>query len=69
MAKCIFENLTPEQAKILALWFEGAGEQDCVDWFENKGVRAPITDVGRKGGWKSINGDDVTIYCRGVESD
>ncbi len=29
MAKCIFENLSPEQAKVLAEWFEGQGEQDC----------------------------------------
>ena len=65
MARCIFENLTPEQANILASWFEGQGEQDCVVWFEDRGVKAPMTDVRREGGYKEQHETgDVTVYCR-----
>lgn len=64
MARCIFENLTLEQAKILAHWFEGAGEQDCIYWFEDRDVKSPLTDVGRDGGYMEVSNDDVIVYCR-----
>jgi hypothetical protein len=65
MAKCIFENLTAEQALVLADWFEGQGEQDCVVWFDDRDVPAPLADVSRKGGYKKVTSDgDVMVYCR-----
>ena len=65
MARCIFENLTPEQAATLAEWFEGQGEQDCGVWFDDRGVKSPLADVQRKGGYRQImpNGD-VIVHCR-----
>lgn len=65
MAKCIFENLTPKQAKILSDWFEGQGEQSCYDWFDCRDGKAPLTDVGRKGGYREIlDNGDVIVYCK-----
>lgn len=65
MAKCIFENLSTSQANILAEWFEGQGEQDCVVWFDENGIKAPMTDVRHKGGYKEIlNNGDVIVHCR-----
>lgn len=64
MARCIFENLTLEQAKILASWYEGQGEQDTSYWFEENDLETPMTDVRRKGGYMEIDGDDVIVYCR-----
>jgi len=65
VARCIFENLTPKQASILASWFEGQGEQQCDEWFEINEVPAPLTDVGREGGYSDTqeNGD-VIVYCK-----
>lgn len=65
MARCIFENLTPDQAKILASWFEGQGEQNCEIWFDEHDVKAPLTDVQHPGGYMEIleNGD-VIVYCK-----
>jgi len=65
MARCIFENLTPKQAKVLAEWFEGQGEQDCAIWFDAQDTPSPLTDVQRKGGYREIlpNGD-VVVHCR-----
>jgi hypothetical protein len=70
MAKCIFENLTPKQAKTLAEWFEGQGEQDCDVWFDAHDVETPFTDCQRKGGYKEVlkNGD-VIVYCRNSVND
>jgi len=67
MAKCIFENLTPEQAKILVEWYEGQGEQDAIVWFEcNGNSEVPCADVGRKGGCMKIDKStgDVTLWCK-----
>jgi len=66
MARCIFDGLTLEQAKVLANWFEGQGEQDCITWFEDRGVDSPNTDVARKGGYSEINKDkeEVIVYCK-----
>lgn len=65
MARLIFENLTLEDAKILANWYEGQGEQDADIWFDAQdGGRAPITNVSRDGGYMEVQGDDVIIYLR-----
>ncbi len=64
MARVIFENLTKRQAKILSEWYEGQGEQDAQVWFDIHGCKTPITDVGREGGFREIDGDTITVYCK-----
>jgi hypothetical protein len=65
MAKCIFDNLTPDQAKVLAEWFEGQGEQDCDIWFDERGVPAPLTNVSHPGGYREIlDNGDVIVHCK-----
>lgn len=64
MARLIIENISLEQAKALAHWYEGGGEQHAGDWLDAQDMKAPLTDVGRKGGWMKTEGDTVTIYCR-----
>lgn len=64
MTYCKFVGLTKKQAKILAEWYEGQGEQDASYWFEVAGVPTPITNCSRKGGYKEIDKDgNVIIYC------
>jgi hypothetical protein len=64
MANCTFTNLTQEQALLLAKWFEGQGEQDCVIWFEERGVKSPFVSIHRKEGHTVISASgDVTVYC------
>lgn len=67
MARCIFENLTPEQALVLSSWFEGQGEQDADGWFEEADVPSILADIHREGGYEEVlpNGD-VVVYCRTV---
>ena len=65
MARCIFENLSPDQAKVLADWFEGQGEQDCVVWFVDRNVPAPLTDVRHEGGYREVlDNGDVIVHCK-----
>ena len=68
MARLIFENLTLEDAQMLAEWYEGQGEQDAEVWFEcsddHPTGHAPMTDVSRKGGFMEIKGEDVILYLR-----
>lgn len=65
MAKCIFEGLTAEQAKLMAEWFCGAGEQDCEPWFDANGVKSPVSNVRRDGGSREIlDNGDVILHCR-----
>ena len=61
---CTFVNLTPAQAKTLASWYEGQGEQDADFWFEeNCEDPAPITDSSM--GYYKIHDDgNVTVYCK-----
>ena len=63
MAKLILDGLTADQAKHLADWFEGQGEQDCAFWLENQGVKSPLTDVCRQGGCFETIGDDTVLHC------
>ena len=49
MATCTFKDLTVGQAKMLADWYEGQGEQDADVWFEvqgeEEGIKTPYTDT------------------------
>lgn len=64
MAKLIIENLTIEQARTLAHWYEGQGEQRAEEWFDIHEVEVPYSDVGRKGGCMVEQDDTVTLYCK-----
>ena len=67
MAKCIFENLTEMQARVLAKWFECQGEQDCIPWCDDREVTRFFTDVERGGGYSEITPDgDVIVYCKSI---
>ena len=59
MARCTFENLTVEQAKTLAEWFEGQGEQDADMWFDINCVPTPWSD-----GIEYDEAGNVTVYCK-----
>lgn len=64
MARLIIENLTLEQAKTFARWYEGQGEQDADIWFDIHEVETPWTDNQRKGGFMEVDKETVTIYCK-----
>lgn len=68
MARVIFEGLSRAQAKALSDWYEGQGEQTADEWFSNQttALRAPFTDVQRKGGYRKIDKKtgNVTVYCK-----
>lgn len=59
----LFKGLTAEQAKTLAEWFCGQGEQDCAIWFESAGIPSPYVHSQRKGGGIVEGKDQVTVYC------
>lgn len=63
---CTFVNLTPAQAKTLAEWYEGQGEQDAEFWFDvNCEDSSPLVDIHRTGGYREIDADgNVIVYCR-----
>ena len=65
MARFIFEDLTPEQAKVFADWYLGQGEQNADIWFEEQKQKTPYPDLKRPGGYPTIleNGD-VIVHCR-----
>ena len=70
MTKLVIELDTLEQAETLAGWFEGAGEQDCVSWFEERSADAgheiPSPSVNQKlPSWKEVDKDSgvVTLKC------
>lgn len=62
MARLIFENLTTKQAKTLAEWFEGEGEQKCDFWFEVGGVPSPMVNVELPNCIEQI-GEDIHVKC------
>lgn len=66
MAKCTFLNLSPEQAEVLASWYEGQGEQNAEDWFAEQGLPAAYTD-GKQGYYKILDNGDVEVYCKSVD--
>jgi hypothetical protein len=65
MAKLIIEGVTMKQAKTLAEWYEGQGEQDANVWFEIHDVPTPYTDVSHKN-YMVIDkkNETVTIQCK-----
>ena len=64
MARLVIENISTEQAEQLAYWYEGQGEQDADIWLQEHGLKAPLVDVGRKGGFMKKESDAVTLFCR-----
>tara|TARA_R110000765_G_scaffold338826_1_gene429016 strand:- start:960 stop:1154 length:195 start_codon:yes stop_codon:yes gene_type:complete len=59
MAKVIFDDLTMEQAKTLASWYSGQGEQDCAIWFEANGdIPVPYVDDRKT----KIDEESETVY-------
>jgi len=66
MAKLILDGLTLEQAKELAAWFEGQGEQDAMTWFDCQTNPLPhvYTDVGGSQEAITVTGDTVIVRCR-----
>lgn len=65
MARLIFENLTLEQAKELAHWYEGSGEQSADVWFDCRMLgRAPITNMKHEGGFMQVEGEDVRVFLK-----
>ena len=67
MAKVIFDGLTKEQAKQLANWYEGQGEQDASVWFEcqDNPVEVPLVrsiKTNKKTG-------DVSVECYTTETE
>jgi len=66
MARLILDGLTLKQAKALADWFEGQGEQDCTYWLGELKVPSPQVDVQLKK-WKEQSGDDIIVHCHTPE--
>jgi len=68
MARLIMEGLTIEQAKELASWYEGQGEQDADIWFEcqEPPIKAPMADCRHEGGYVHVDKDNETVvlYCK-----
>lgn len=65
VARLIFENLSLEDAKMLAEWYEGQGEQDADVWFECYNVdSSPKVDVRHKGGCMKTVGNAVFLYMQ-----
>lgn len=54
-----------EQAKELAHWYEGQGEQDASIWFEINGVETPMVNVRAKP-WLVVDeaSQTVTVNCK-----
>lgn len=66
MARFIIDGITIEQAKELAHWYEGQGEQEASGWFEcqDGGIEAPMTEMDHEPSWINETKDEVTIYCK-----
>ena len=63
MAKLIIEVPTLAQAKELANWFEGQGEQDASEWFEVHELEAVYADVQTKG-WLKVDKKEETVTLK-----
>ena len=63
MARLIFENLSLQDAKIFAEWYEGQGEQNADIWFDVNDSSAPLVDVQGKG--IEVKDDEVIVYLKG----
>ncbi len=65
MARFILEDLTPEQAERLAIWFCESGEQDLGVWFEDVDFNSPWTDMDHPDGWKVTHEDgSVSVHTK-----
>lgn len=66
MAKLIIENISSQQAVELAHFYAQYGEQIADEWMQERGIRAPFTDINRKNGCmvKSNDGEIVTLFCK-----
>lgn len=66
MARLVFDNITMQQAQILADWYEGQGEQDAYTWFDvqGQGIRAPHANVHNKN-WLKVDtvNEEVIMDC------
>jgi hypothetical protein len=60
----VIKGMTREQAHAFCSWYEGQGEQDQGIWFDDLGVNAPTTDVGRKGGFLTEVGSTLTMHVK-----
>ncbi len=58
MATLIFTNLTWEQAKCLAKWYEGQGEQDADVWFSEQQIKTPMVQTIES--YKDL----IIVHCR-----
>lgn len=64
MAKLIFENISLEDAKTFAHWYEGQGEQDAEIWFDiHSGKNSPQVDVHRKD-CITVKNNEVIVYLK-----
>jgi hypothetical protein len=64
MAKIIFEVPTFAQAKMMASWYDGQGEQDIGVWAEVSGVVSPMVQNITFSEEEEI----VTVSCRNPRS-
>lgn len=64
MYKVIFHVPTLAQAKELAAWYDGQGEQDADIWFEAQDLKAPYVDNQRKGGGHVTKGNTINVYTK-----
>lgn len=60
MATVLFTNLTFEQAKMLAEWYEGQGEQNADIWFDCNKVSTPFVNK------IEVHGDSIIVECKSV---
>lgn len=63
MHRFIIENLTFEQATLLADWYRDRGEDDAHEYFAGSGEDAPIPSTAR------VEGDDVILTALELEDD
>ena len=66
MATLTFKGLTPGQAKVLANWYEGQGEQceGLAIMLEAANEPGPVyAQVQRKGGCIEKDGDNTILHC------
>lgn len=63
MAKLIIDNLSMEQAKQFATWYENQGEQDADVWFEISKIETPWVDYS-KGQIIDEKNETITIFIK-----
>jgi hypothetical protein len=65
MAQLIIKNITMNQAKVLASYYQRQGEQHAEVWFEDRNEETPIVDVSKRP-WLIVDEKEetVTIICK-----